>query len=92
VPKKLSFETDLVRINITRKAHAHLVLRKQRGEPLYRVFDRMLISHLDNDADDWQQMYYEQVETTKNWIKKYNQLKDWGNSLKKAAGYQETIV
>jgi len=75
MPKPLHIERDLVRINITAKAHRQLLARKQRGEPLYRVFDRMLSSYLDNDASDWQEAYYTQVETTKNWIKKHDELK-----------------
>lgn len=77
MPRVLHFERDLVRINITRKCHQLITARKGYQEPLYRVVDRILTTYLNNDAADWQDMYYQQIESTKNWKKRYEDLKEF---------------
>lgn len=89
MPRASHIEKDLVRINVTAKAHAQIMKRKSKGEPIYRVVDRIVTSYLDNDANEWQEMYYEQVETTKSWIKKYNELKEF---VDKNLGRQATLI
>lgn len=65
------------------------MVRKQRKEPIYRIFDRIMISYLEGDAADWQEQYYSQVEITQNWIKKYNELKA---TVDKKLGEQTKLV
>lgn len=89
MPRSSHVEKDLVRINITAKAHEHLIFRKQKAEPIYRIFDRIMISYLEGDAADWQEQYYLQVETTQTWIKKYNELK---STMDKKLGEQTKLV
>jgi hypothetical protein len=89
MPKKLHFDPDLVRVNISRKAHDQILARKQKSEPFYRIFDRILTSYLENDAADWQEQYYSQVEITQNWIKKFNELK---GTVDKKLGEQTKLV
>lgn len=89
MPKILHFEPDLVRVNITRKAHEHVMVRKQKAEPFYRIFDRIIISYLENDAADWQEQYYSQIQITQTWIKKYNELKA---TVDKKLGEQTKLV
>ncbi len=91
MPKHIEVVRDLVRINITSQSHEVLIKRKRHKEPLYRVVDRMLSTYLDNDASDWEEMYHQQVEATKNWKTKYESLRDWANELKKECGYQQIL-
>lgn len=71
LPKRANVERDLVNINVTGKVHRILVRKKvNANEPLYHVVDRIVASYLENDAADWQEMYYQQVEVTKTWMEK----------------------
>ena len=88
MPKKLYFERDLVDVRITRKAHTLIVKRRRHREPIYRVIDRIVLSYLNNDASDWEAMYYDTMETLKDVRKNYNDLK----ALYDKAGFQTKLI
>ena len=72
MPKKQSFETDLVDVRITRKCHSYILSQKQRGEPFYHFIDMMAYAYKNNDAlHEAEEVRMETAKMCKMWKDKY---------------------
>ena len=70
--KKLVKEIKYVQIQITEEAHELITKKKARNKPIYLVVDEILNKY--EEMENYKQMFLQQVEATKNWKTKYENL------------------